>query len=108
MFIFKYKSHNQLIVNNVVNVNFKIYTIQIRPLFVKNKRVIISNVSTGIPNNILIDILKPDEIDKLPENLEIHYDKSTYWIYFSLQKLSCFLCKEEGHLTKACKNITPT
>ena len=39
--------------------------------------------------------------------MQINYDDTNYWIYFSTEKLTCFLCKEEGHLAKFCKNVDP-
>ncbi|CAL1674575.1 unnamed protein product [Lasius platythorax] len=49
--------------------------------------------------------VRPQDVQKIPENMQINYDNTTYWIYLSTEKLSCFLCKEEGHLAKYCKNI---
>lgn len=49
--------------------------------------------------------LKPEDVSKLPETMQINYDDTNYWIYFSTKKLSCFLCKQEGHVAKFCKNI---
>lgn len=49
--------------------------------------------------------IQPGDEDKLPSSLKISYDNSTYWIYFSTQKIVCFLCKEEGHLARYCKNV---
>ena len=44
------------------------------------------------------------DINKIPQSCQLEYDEVTYWIYFSSDKLSCFLCKEEGHTAKYCKN----
>ena len=52
-----------------------------------------------------------DDVCKLPESIQIEHEKTVYWIYISAEKLTCFLCKEEGHLAKYCKNVevnTPT
>ncbi|KAM0734621.1 Transposon TX1 uncharacterized 82 kDa protein [Formica fusca] len=46
----------------------------------------------------------PKDVQKIPENMQINYDDTTYWIYLSAEKLTCFLCKEERHLAKYCKN----
>lgn len=48
--------------------------------------------------------IQPEDVSKLPESLKITYDNTTYWIYFSTEKITCFLCKEEGHLARHCKN----
>lgn len=49
----------------------------------------------------------PDEVNKLPESLKIEYDNTTYWIYLSTDSVSCFICKQQGHLAKHCpENIT--
>lgn len=45
----------------------------------------------------------PDDCNKLPGNFQIDYDGTSYWIYVSTDNLTCFLCKEEGHLAKYCK-----
>lgn len=44
----------------------------------------------------------PEDVDKLPVSLEIDFEGTVYWIYFSTQKLTCFICKEEGHLARHC------
>lgn len=52
--------------------------------------------------------LKPEDIEKLPPNMQIMHEGTPHWIYFSSDKLACFLCKEEGHIAKNCKNIETT
>lgn len=53
--------------------------------------------------------IKPEDIPLLPPVLRIQLDNTTYYIYLSTEKVTCFLCNEEGHLAKHCKNIqTPT
>lgn len=49
--------------------------------------------------------IKPEDVSKLPETFQINYDDTNYWIYLSADKLICFLCKEEGHVAKFCKNV---
>ena len=49
-----------------------------------------------------------DDIPKLPPYLAIEFDNTTYYVYLSDGKLSCYQCKEEGHLAKYCKNIEKT
>ena len=48
--------------------------------------------------------IHPEDVTNLPDVLQINFDSVNYWIYLSTEKLSCFLCKEEGHLAKFCKN----
>lgn len=49
--------------------------------------------------------LNPDDVTKLPDSIQVTQDNVTYWIYLSAEKLTCFLCKEEGHLAKHCQAI---
>ena len=48
--------------------------------------------------------IDPSDVNKIPQSAQLIHDNITYWIYFSNEKLTCFLCKEEGHLAKHCKN----
>lgn len=48
--------------------------------------------------------IKPDDFPKIPNNMQITHENVNYWIYLSAEKLTCFHCKEEGHLAKYCKN----
>lgn len=47
-----------------------------------------------------------DDVSKVPESIQINFDDTTYWVYLSSDKLSCFLCKEEGHLANHCRNLS--
>ena len=49
--------------------------------------------------------INPEDVSKLPPSIKINYDDTIYWIYFSTEKLTCFLCKEEGHVARFCKNV---
>ena len=49
--------------------------------------------------------VNPEDVAKIPPNLQINYDGSNYWIYLTDDKLHCYRCNEEGHLTRFCKNI---
>ena len=49
--------------------------------------------------------INPEDVSKLPPSIKINYDDTIYWIYFSTEKLTCFLCKEEGHAARFCKNV---
>ena len=46
----------------------------------------------------------PEYLPNLPESMQITFDDTPYHIYLSTEKLACFLCKEEGHVAKFCKN----
>lgn len=48
--------------------------------------------------------IEPEDVAKLPQALPINYDNVSYWIYLSSEKMACFICKEEGHTAKFCKN----
>ena len=50
--------------------------------------------------------IKPEDMDKIPSNLKINYDNVNYWIYFSSEKMSCFLCHQEGHIAKNCQSAS--
>lgn len=39
---------------------------------------------------------------KIPEQVQINYNNTNYRIYFSLDSLTCFLGKKEGHQAKLC------
>lgn len=45
-----------------------------------------------------------EEVGKLPPYIKVDHENVTFWLYLSTDKLSCFICKEEGHLAKHCKN----
>lgn len=46
----------------------------------------------------------PDDVSKIPERLQISFEDTNYWIYLSTDTMSCFLCKQEGHIAKLCPN----
>lgn len=48
--------------------------------------------------------IHPEDVSEIPESIQINFDETAYWIYFSSDKINCFLCKEEGHLAKHCRN----
>lgn len=55
---------------------------------------------------------KPDDLVKIPESFCVNYEGTDYWIYATSGNVTCFLCKESGHLARNCKNsdteIQPT
>lgn len=46
--------------------------------------------------------VQAEDFDKLPESLQIQYEGTNYWLYFSSDIPNCFICKSEGHLAKQC------
>lgn len=51
--------------------------------------------------------IPPEDVNKLPESIQINHEDTQYWIYISTDTLSCFLCKKEGHIAKSCPmNLT--
>lgn len=49
--------------------------------------------------------IDPEDLPKLPPSISTKLDNTAYHIYLSAEKLTCFLCNEEGHTAKHCKNI---
>lgn len=47
--------------------------------------------------------IHPDDVDKIPNSIQITYDETKYWIYLSDDDVTCFLCKQTGHLAKNCQ-----
>lgn len=111
----------------------------IRPLIESNKRLVMSNVQTHIPNELLLEALakqgiipvstvqhiraslskpgrshilshrrqvyiKEKDVTKIPESFQINYEDTPYWIFLSTDSTVCFICKQAGHLAKACPN----
>ncbi|KAK2574834.1 hypothetical protein KPH14_012937, partial [Odynerus spinipes] len=62
---------------------------------------------TSFRRQVFID---PDDIEKLPKEFTINYEETLYHIYVSTDKITCFVCKQDGHTAKYCKvntgNIT--
>lgn len=46
--------------------------------------------------------IQPEDVDKLPEHIQIIFDNTEYWIYISTDNITCFICKDVGHLAKHC------
>ena len=130
--VFLYRS-TQEIVNKIteMKINMGSHTLAIRPLISKHKRIIphtiietklrehnvdpvlqITFIRAGMNEAEYSDIMSfrrqvyvnPEDKGKLPGGLKIHYEGTSYGIYITGKKLKCFLCKEEGHLVKYCKN----
>ncbi|KAJ8681398.1 hypothetical protein QAD02_017185 [Eretmocerus hayati] len=48
--------------------------------------------------------IDPSDEEKLPNSFQLKHEDVTYWIYFSTEKLICYLCKEEGHPARHCRS----
>lgn len=46
--------------------------------------------------------IKAEDAEKIPPSIQITYEENSHWIFLSGDTLSCFLCKEQGHLAKDC------
>ncbi|CAH2097714.1 unnamed protein product [Euphydryas editha] len=46
--------------------------------------------------------ISPEDIVKLPESIQLSYEDTNYWIYFSSESMLCFMCKKVGHIVKNC------
>lgn len=42
--------------------------------------------------------IAPDDI--IPDSLQINFEDTNYWIYLTADTMSCFLCKQQGHIAK--------
>lgn len=48
--------------------------------------------------------IHPEDVHKVPESIKIEHEQTTYWVYPSTESVKCFICKQEGHVAKNCKN----
>ncbi|OXU17350.1 hypothetical protein TSAR_003915 [Trichomalopsis sarcophagae] len=46
--------------------------------------------------------VKEEDISRIPENLQVNYDNTPYWVYLSTDSTNCFLCKQTDHVAKQC------
>lgn len=44
----------------------------------------------------------PEDFSRLPEKISLDFEETTYWIYISSDTMTCFLCKNEGHVASKC------
>lgn len=44
----------------------------------------------------------PEEFNRLPEKISIEFEETNYWIYFSSDTMTCFICKQDGHVASKC------
>lgn len=72
----------------------------------------ISFIRAGIPEPGFAHIMSfrrqafitPEDVSKLPESTTILYDDTLYRIFFSTDDMTCFLCKQSGHLANQCNS----
>lgn len=119
--------------NSTINVQGK--QINVRKLINPARRIIISNVTPGIPHEVLENVLagiglklvssvtfmragipgdenihilsfrrqvyiQPEETVDLPSSLFLKLGGTSYRIYRTADDMSCFLCKQPGHVAK--------
>ena len=48
--------------------------------------------------------IDPEDLQKIPPATLIVHENIKHWVYISGEKLTCFRCKNEGHLAKYCQN----
>ncbi|KAL4701872.1 hypothetical protein ACJJTC_012511 [Scirpophaga incertulas] len=48
----------------------------------------------------------PEDVDKLPERLQIDYDDISYWIYLTTETMTSFICQKQGHIASKCTETT--
>lgn len=44
----------------------------------------------------------PEDFTRLPEKISIDFEGTNYWIYFSSDTMTCFVCKKDGHVASKC------
>jgi len=47
-----------------------------------------------------------EDISKLPSSLLININENPFRVFFTNDKITCFLCKSVGHTTTNCKKKT--
>lgn len=52
--------------------------------------------------------VNPEDLQKLPPSICINLGGTKYYIYLSAEKMTCFVCNEEGHTAKHCQNVNTT
>lgn len=46
--------------------------------------------------------IQPDDNIQLPPSITVDYEDTSYRIFITFDDITCFLCKEKGHITKQC------
>lgn len=52
--------------------------------------------------------VKIEEIEKIPDSLQLKYEGDNQWLFLSSDAMKCFLCNEAGHQAKNCTNVEST
>lgn len=73
----------------------------------------ISFMRAGIPGDEYGHVLsfrrqvytQPDEAIELPSSLVIKHEETSYRIFLTFDEMSCFICKQQGHLAKNCTSV---
>lgn len=52
--------------------------------------------------------IHPDDITKLPSSILIYFEETNYRIFITDDSITCFLCKQTGHLSSSCKRFSET
>lgn len=50
-------------------------------------------------------ILPPEDENKLPSSILITFEDTSYRIFITTDDMSCFLCKQKGHIANTCPNV---
>lgn len=128
-------------INNYGHINVNNETIQVRRLITPSERLVLSNVSPVIPNDLLTAKLETLELKLLshmnplrissdnpqyshilsfrrqiyiapldniiiPEYFDLEYDTLNFRIILSRDNQNCFKCRNPGHLSSQCPNIS--
>lgn len=73
----------------------------------------ISFMRAGIPGEQYGHVLsfrrqvytQPDEAIELPSSLVIKHEETSYRIFLTFDDMSCYICKQQGHLAKNCPSV---
>lgn len=48
----------------------------------------------------------PEDFTRIPDKISIDFEEMSYWLYFSSDTMTCFICKKEGHVASKCPDNT--
>lgn len=48
----------------------------------------------------------PEDFTRLPDKISVDFEETNYWIYFSSDAMTCFICKKDGHVASKCPENT--